>query len=380
MVAVSRTHGPLHFEDLEPKRFEDLVRQLLYDFRPWQKLEPTGRSGGDDGFDARATEIFRSEAASAHEEYEAAYDEAEDSRTWLIQCKREKNVSPKKLLGYLDQVLSGAGEPLYGVIFVAACDFSKTSRDRFNAACRAAGLREWFLLGKADLEDMLYRPQYDRLLFGYFGVSLGRGVVGRYATLRKTLAGKRKAARNLSVGRDALVRVVTDETYPSYEEGSAAGWLRLKYLGSSHEGLKFELHRHFAILTDGGEWDAAFSIDDVNPRDLYDDVSQSDAMTRDRVWKKWVSEGEERAWLTIVGYLPYDRVVDIDADGDELAAYPHLYIEVGAKDRIFPKYNAFVERIGAGPRPDRAVDGPDDRRISRFDDEVRTLPSPYPRY
>jgi hypothetical protein len=37
--------GPLHFEDLEPHRFEDLVRRLIYDFRPWRQLEATGRSG-----------------------------------------------------------------------------------------------------------------------------------------------------------------------------------------------------------------------------------------------------------------------------------------------------------------------------------------------
>ena len=29
---TTRTLGPLHYEDLEPHRFEDLVRSLLYDF------------------------------------------------------------------------------------------------------------------------------------------------------------------------------------------------------------------------------------------------------------------------------------------------------------------------------------------------------------
>jgi len=43
----TRTTGPLHFEDLEPHRFEDLVRRLIYDFRPWRQLEAAGRSGGD---------------------------------------------------------------------------------------------------------------------------------------------------------------------------------------------------------------------------------------------------------------------------------------------------------------------------------------------
>jgi hypothetical protein len=54
---VTRTLNPLPFEHLEPKRFEDLARQLAYDFRVWRQLEATGRSGSDYGFDARGFEI-----------------------------------------------------------------------------------------------------------------------------------------------------------------------------------------------------------------------------------------------------------------------------------------------------------------------------------
>ena len=53
---ITRTLGPIHFEDLDPRRFEDLVRELAYDFRDWQSIEATGRGGNDDGFDIRAYE------------------------------------------------------------------------------------------------------------------------------------------------------------------------------------------------------------------------------------------------------------------------------------------------------------------------------------
>ena len=53
---VTKTLNPLHFEDLEPHRFEDLVRQLIYDFKDWQSIEATGQAGSDDGFDIRAWE------------------------------------------------------------------------------------------------------------------------------------------------------------------------------------------------------------------------------------------------------------------------------------------------------------------------------------
>ena len=54
---TTRTLNPLPFNALEPKRFEDLVRQLAYDFRRWRMLEATGRTGSDEGYDARGFEI-----------------------------------------------------------------------------------------------------------------------------------------------------------------------------------------------------------------------------------------------------------------------------------------------------------------------------------
>jgi len=48
---VTRTFAPIHFEDLDPHRFEDLVRELIYDFRDWQSIEAirgnlSAQSGG----------------------------------------------------------------------------------------------------------------------------------------------------------------------------------------------------------------------------------------------------------------------------------------------------------------------------------------------
>jgi len=44
--STTKTLNPLPFQDLEPHRFEDLVRQLAYDFRRWKSLEAVGRGGG----------------------------------------------------------------------------------------------------------------------------------------------------------------------------------------------------------------------------------------------------------------------------------------------------------------------------------------------
>jgi len=103
-----------------PEQFEDLVRQLVYDFRPWRRLEATGRSGSDDGFDARALEIVEAPDAAPVDqdepEDERAADGAADHRLWLIQCKRERTISPAKLKGYLGQISFAPEEKLHGII------------------------------------------------------------------------------------------------------------------------------------------------------------------------------------------------------------------------------------------------------------------------
>lgn len=37
-------------------RFENLVREIIYDYKDWQTIDATGQSGDDDGFDIRAFE------------------------------------------------------------------------------------------------------------------------------------------------------------------------------------------------------------------------------------------------------------------------------------------------------------------------------------
>jgi hypothetical protein len=173
-LKTTRTMNPLHFEDLEPHRFEDLIRQLAHDFRNWASLEPTGRLGSDEGYDARGIEIL-SKPFPSHEEEEEADDPAEaghEKRLWQIQCKRERSVSPKKIAAYIEQMIPDGATVPYGVIFAAPADFSKKTRDVFKEQLRRKGVREFYLWGKADIEDLLYQPKNDHLLYVYFGISL----------------------------------------------------------------------------------------------------------------------------------------------------------------------------------------------------------------
>ena len=219
MAKVTKTVNPLHLEDLEPHRFEDLVRQLLYDFRRWRRLEATGRSGADDGFDARGWEIVASEDSEpvtpalndAAEDDSLPSSPAED-RLWLIQCKRERKIGPSHIAQYVADIPEDEAKNLHGTLFAAACDFSKKARDAFREACAARGIEEWHLWGKAEIEDRLFQPANDHLLFAYFGFSLRIRKRSLKTQLTSRLAIKRRVAKLLGNYEPVLIRDATDDS------------------------------------------------------------------------------------------------------------------------------------------------------------------------
>jgi hypothetical protein len=128
-------------------------------------------------------------------------------RLWLIQCKRERRISPKKLKSYLAEIRLSPDEHLRGLIFAAAGDFSKASRDAFYAWCRDQGIDEALIWGKGELEDQLYQPKNDNLLFAYFGISLTIRRRSQATLIRAEIAAKRKLKKVvLSSSADVLLR------------------------------------------------------------------------------------------------------------------------------------------------------------------------------
>lgn len=390
-MATTRTIGPLHFEDLDPKRFEDLVRQLAYEFKPWRRLEATGRSGSDHGFDARGYEIVVRDAQpsdSAEEgetvEERSILNEGIDDRLWLIQCKRERAIGPKALLKYLDDTVLAPDERLHGLVFTAACDFSKKARDGFATECRKMGIEEWHLWGKAELEDRLFRPENDHLLFAYFGVSLIIRRRLQRADLRARLVMKRKAHRMLKDKSYAslLLRSPDATEYP--DAGDLADfkknppWMVWAYQGMSHEGLQFCVQRFFAYLADDGKsWDAAMAVNEAR-RPTCDDPWLGENLHDERrqaiceFWNK-IPEAN-RAWLEVVGVLLFDDILDIDDLGDEYVQAPHVYAPF-APGRVgpFKSFIAKVETIGQRDQRSFYPNENSDGRIEFFRTVFREL-------
>lgn len=387
-MATTRTIGPLHFEDLEPKRFEDLVRQLVYEFKPWRRLEATGRSGSDDGFDARGYEIVAKEAQASSDggdvgaEEDAVAVDAADDRLWLIQCKRERAIGPKALLSYLDEIVLTPSESLHGLVFTAACDFSKRARDDFAEKCRALHLEEWHLWGKAELEDRLFRPENDHLLFAYFGVSLTIRRRTQKADLRARLAIKRKARRLLDSNSftPMLLRSPDATNYPDMgdqaEFEKSPQWMVWPYRGMVYDGLSFCVQRFFAYLSDDrNSWDAAMAVNDAKSgrhedpwlgKDLGDERRAAIYQFWDEIPKP------NKAWLEIVGIVPFENIFDIDDIGDEWVQAPHIYATFGpGASGPFKYLIASVESADSWDSSSIKPKGEDDRRVEYFPAEFR---------
>lgn len=349
LMAVTKTLGPLHLEDLEPHRFEDLIRQLLYDFRKWRRLEPTGRGGSDDGFDVRAWETTRSDEDHDSEETESLHDgddldkadtvvpPASCDRVWLIQCKRERRISPAELRKYLRDIPAETMAGLHGLVFAAACDFSKKAHDAFRDTCRELGIAEWHLWGKSAIEDRLFLPANDHLLFAYFGVSLQIRKRSLKTSLRARLMIKRKATQLLSKKYDPIVLLdATDDRYPyldadkTKDRAERGRWMIRSIDEIHHSAIGFVAQRQFAVLDENGAWDYAETMNDVktNRRDPWRDAELSAQLENARIeqmaiWSEWPED--KRGWHETINVLPMENILAIDPDGYGRFPYPHIY-------------------------------------------------------
>ena len=384
MAIPTRTINPLHFEDLEPHRFEDLVRQLVYDFREWTALEATGRQGSDDGFDARGWErvappFHRTVTDEDEPEEEATAEIKIEDRVWLIQCKREKTITPKKLSAYLNAINAAEADALYGLIFVAACDFSKKARDEYRKWCAEKGIAEFLIWGRAELEDILFQPKNDHLLFGYFGISLQIKRRSARAALRSMLATKRQTIKYLGEIEEfsrepVLLRDPEADSYPDSDKiadfDERPLWRVYDFVGHYHAGIKILVRTHLAYLADDGvKWDFEARIRTNSHHDDPWPVRVEDNLDA-KAHKFWNEIPERnRATLEIVGFVRYEDILAIDEDGDEMFPHPHIYL------RFDPEFGPFQQ----GVIVDLAVGGRFGRTASAEEkDRVEFFPKSYP--
>lgn len=378
-AVVTRTTNPLPFQDLEPKRFEDLIRQLAYDFRQWRRLEATGRSGGDDGFDARGLEIVDLVASPLplsidDDDEEADATSSSSDRLWLIQCKRENNIGPAKAISYLNEIALSPEAPLHGIIFAAACNFSKTTRDKIDAWCRDKGVAEVYVWGRSELEDMLFQPKNDNLLFAYFGISLTIRRRAVATQLRAELAVKRRLKKTVAMSSaEILVRDPSALDYPHVDEGKMPTlWRSYAPEGLSFQGLQVSVCWHYAYIDQAtGEWDAADLVratERHNPWAVSGPKKQELDEAASAIWNSF--EPQNRGWIKVSGFIPYQNILAIDEVGDEIFEGTHLYVTFHPSHGPFDG-KGLMWRLSTTSRFDGEWRPERHKRIRKFDDDLR---------
>src|SRR4051794_2625005 len=124
MTKPTRTTNPLHFEDLDPKRFEDLSFQMVYRLATrWDAFNHYGAAGDDDGIDIHAVETL---------------DDGQ-KRTWHIQCKRYQKINASDLKSIVDKILKAEKVPPDVLLVTLACNPSKKAIEAFTQYANSKG-------------------------------------------------------------------------------------------------------------------------------------------------------------------------------------------------------------------------------------------------
>ncbi len=349
---VTRTFGPIHFEDLDPHRFEDLIRELIYDYKDWQSIEATGRSGSDDGFDVRAyekTEIITQSEDEDNEEIENVHPM--EGNLWMIQGKREKEIGPKKIKTILFDI--NPKNPPYGYILAASANFSKKSYDVFREELRKKGVMEFYLWGNAELEDMLHLPKNDRILFTFFGISLVSKRRSRATEIRQVVNNKNKLYRIFGDSRDfyksVLFRDSKDSKYPYKAEykdfEKRPRWREYKVVDYHPIGLIVGACKYFAYIdAEKKEYDYTEAINLIYRESDSQEKKDKQQKDRDKIENYWeYLPRRNQATFFRNGLIRYEDMLVIDDKGDSWHEFPHIFIDFDFRTGPITGFNEYLE-------------------------------------
>jgi hypothetical protein len=349
--SISKTLGPIHFEDLDPHRFEDLIRELAYDFKDWQSIEATGRGGSDDGFDIRAYERIDTYAAeSTDDSSNEEIPHPMEGRVWMFQCKREKSIGPKRVASIISEGVNPTAPP-YGYILAAPTNFSKASYDKFQEELRTRGVMEFYLWGRAALEDMLHLPRNDHILFTFFGISLVSRRKSRATEIRAVISAKNKLLKLLGERphhQAVLLRDTKDVHYPYKSKymdfESHPRWKEYPAVEMHPLGFIVQVRKHFAFRDPiKKEWDYSDVINLVTRR-VEDKKQRANHDLRRNVEGFWEFFQKSHQAMFIVNELVrFDSIVAIDGEGDLLHKFPHIYVDFQGNRGPFVGFYEYLE-------------------------------------
>lgn len=266
-------------------------------------------------------------------------EEGFEGRVWFIQCKRERSFTPTKAKAVAKAALAGS-EPPFGFVLAVPTDLSKRTRETLTAELRAGGVRQVHAWGKAELEDMLFLPENDHLLFAYFGVSLQARRRSQTSLLRSRLAKKREIFRTIGgldqdEPRAVLVRDPTVAGYPyrdrvqDFDDANPPWrWTAFEIHSADPDTLILIVDRHHAwVSADRTTYDFIDTCSHLlGDRFWGEKVKPDDEAVCEQLWWFWNTTvpAAERAWLATLGFMRLDDILLIDDLGDVVNEPPHI--------------------------------------------------------
>ena len=175
---VTRTINQLHFEDLDPIRFEELILAMVYRMRRWDKLDHFGKKGSDDGIDIRAVELL----------------ENGKSNTYYFQCKRYKKITKAIIKNIVDDYTTKNSYMPHFYVLVISCALTKVQIEYFESYCKELGFNTVTIWTSSVIEAMLFTEYHD-LLFAYFGINLVSERKALVGSIRRNVALKKQMKR-----------------------------------------------------------------------------------------------------------------------------------------------------------------------------------------
>ena len=268
----------------------------------------------------------------------------------MFQCKREKEIGPARVASIISDGVDPKIPP-YGYILAAPANFSKTSYDKFREELRKRGVMEFYLWGRAALEDMLHLPKNDHILFTFFGISFVSKRRSRATEIRAVVSTKNKLLKLLGEHphhKPVLLRDTNDVHYPYKAEykdfKKRPRWKEYPAVEMHPLGLVVQVAKYFAFYDHiKKEWDFSDAVNLVN-RQVNAEERGKNRDLRQRVEDFWgFFQKSNQAMFVVNGFVRFDSIAVIDSEGDSLYKFPHIYVDFQSNRGAFVSFYEYLE-------------------------------------
>lgn len=324
MPNPSITTNRLHFEDLEPRRFEELGYQLLHSLYKWERLDHTGVCGNDGGIDM--------------------YGITKDGVHCYCQVKRYQKLSQSDIRDIYSAIIDNnkAGiEPNSKFILICACDLSKQVLDVAYDEAAKYGFKSVEIISRTKLESFLYNG-HRTLLRTFFGLTSytresNAAKIRKQARAKKYVINKlmRKNLKNIpneTIAANPDIKFITDKLMLLSAQSSLS---TERYGEDTTHGFAFPLD----FKDEGLELLLPFF-----KKIIFD--SKSDTWRLNTEKNPIIREDEYVLECQAIGLLPYCQIVEIEEDGDSYYNYPILHCQADELMDAFSKISAKYYHLG----------------------------------